>query len=295
MNHLIHPETEIGHVHLMVSDLSRSVQFYREMIGFNILHQDHKMVTLTADGITPLLVLEEQVNAIPKPANTTGLYHFAILLPDRSSLANWLVHIVQKRYPLHGASDHLFSEAIYLADPDNNGIEIYADRPRERWERTENGEYKGVTEPLDVEDLLAEADHQPWGGLPDKTRIGHVHLHVSNIQEAYKFYCDALGFESTMRMGNHALFVSAGGYHHHLGLNTWAGVGAPMPPLNAVGMRLFTILLPNQDEVERVAERLKNMGISVIDEQETVFVKDPSGNTIQLKRKYTCKSQINDC
>ncbi|WP_323744651.1 VOC family protein [Thermaerobacillus caldiproteolyticus] len=285
MEKMIHPATTIGHVHLIVSNLSRSIRFYCEMIGFQILKQERSIVTLTVDGITPLLVLEEQADAVLKPRGTTGLYHFAILVPDRASLARSLLHLLQKGYPLQGASDHQFSEAVYLADPDGNGIEIYADRPKNEWERTENGEYKGVTKPLDVNGLLAEVGNTPWSGLPSGTRIGHVHLHVANIQEADEFYRNGLGFEATIRMENHALFVSAGGYHHHIGLNTWAGIGAPKPPENAVGLRLFSILLPNQNELKKVAEQLKNIGVTFELAKQTIFVKDPSGNQIQLKVK----------
>lgn len=179
----------------------------------------------------------------------------------------------------------MFSEAVYLADPDGNGIEIYADRPREKWEKTESGEYKGVTEPLDVNGLLAEAGNEPWSGLPEKTKIGHVHLHVANMEETYHFYVHGLGFEPVIRMNDHALFVSAGGYHHHIGLNTWAGVGAPKPPKNAVGLHLFSIILPNEDELKKIVEQLKNIGVTAEFMEKTAFVKDPAGNQIQLKVK----------
>jgi catechol 2,3-dioxygenase len=285
MNEIIHPETEIGHVHLIVSNLDRSLRFYQNLIGFQILNKEENKATLTTDGVTPLLVLEERKDAILKPARTTGLYHFAILVPNRASLARSLLHLLQSGYPLQGASDHQFSEAIYLADPDGNGIEIYADRPVEQWERTESGEYKGITEPLNVEDLLAEAGNEQWLGLPKETKIGHIHLHVANIEEADVFYRNGLGFEATIRMGNHALFLSAGGYHHHIGVNTWAGVGAPQPPENATGLRLFSILLPNEEELKKVVERLKKIGASVELEQEKAVVRDPSGNQIQLQVK----------
>jgi catechol 2,3-dioxygenase len=285
MNEIIHPETEIGHAHLIVSNLERSLRFYQNLIGFHILNKEKNKATLTTDGVTPLLVLEERKDAILKPSRTTGLYHFAILVPNRASLARSLLHLLQSGYPLQGASDHQFSEAIYLADPDHNGIEIYADRPVEQWERTDSGEYKGTTDPLDVEDLLAEAGNERWLGLPKETKIGHIHLHVANIEEADVFYRNGLGFEATIRMGNHALFLSAGGYHHHIGVNTWAGVGAPQPPENATGLHLFSILLPSAEELKTVVERLKKIGASVEFAQEKAVVKDPSGNQIQLQVK----------
>ncbi|AEH49101.1 VOC family protein [Parageobacillus thermoglucosidasius] len=282
MDNTIHPQTAIGHVHLIISNLERSLRFYTEIIGFRILRKNQYEAVLTADGATPLVVLEEKTDAVPKPPRTTGLYHFAILVPDRKSLAQSLFHLLQTGYPLQGASDHLFSEAVYLADPDGNGIEIYADRPREKWEKTENGEYKGVTEPLNVSDLFAQPGIEAWSGLPPKTRIGHIHLHVGDIAKAYDFYVRALGFEATIRMGTHALFVSAGGYHHHIGLNTWAGVGAPPPPTNAVGLRVFSILLLDEEELEKVAERLQHIGASVRRNENSIWTSDPFGNEIEL-------------
>jgi catechol 2,3-dioxygenase len=282
MRDIIHPKTTIGHVHLIVSNLERSLRFYTEIIGLRLLKQNQHEAALTADGVTPLVVLEEKADAVPKPPRTTGLYHFAILVPDRKSLAQSLLHLLQSGYPLQGASDHLFSEAVYLADPDGNGIEIYADRPMEKWEKTANGEYKGVTEPLDVNNLLAQAGTEAWSGLPKQTRIGHIHLHVAHIDEAYAFYVQGLGFEPTIRMGTHALFVSAGGYHHHIGLNTWAGVGAPKPPANAVGLRVFSIVLPDETEGQKVARRLQHIGASVRRSENSILTSDPFGNEIEL-------------
>ncbi|WP_027409853.1 VOC family protein [Anoxybacteroides tepidamans] len=285
MKYQIHPQAEIGHIHLIVTKLDRSLRFYTEVIGFQVLEQEEKRAVLTTDGTTPLVVLEEKEEAVRKPPRTTGLYHFAILVPDRASLARALLHLLQTRYPLHGASDHQFSEAVYLADPDGNGIEIYADRPRDEWEKTERGEYKGTTVPLDVEGLLAEAGGVPWMGLPAETKIGHVHLHVADLQEAEKFYHQGLGFEIAIRMGNHALFVGAGGYHHHIGLNTWAGVGAPQPPDNAVGLHMFSINLPNEEELAKIIERLEGIGVSVKCQEKAVVAVDQSGHRIQLKVK----------
>lgn len=282
MNDSIHPHTMIGSVRLKVSNLERSIHFYRETIGFNILTQEPTQATLTADGTTPLVLLEQRDGALPKPPRTTGLYHFAILVPDRRSLARSLRHLIEQEYPLQGASDHQFSEAIYLADPDKNGIEIYADRPVAEWEKKENGEYKGITRPLDLEGLLAKASPQSWTGLPAATRIGHIHLHVPDLSQADHFYRRGLGFDVTIRMQNHALFMSAGGYHHHIGLNTWAGVGAPPPPANAVGLQLFSIVLPDENAFERVQERLHKIGIPMHRRQHSGFVQDPAGNGIQL-------------
>lgn len=281
----IHPETAIGHVHLVVTNLEQSLRFYHEMIGFQALNVANKKAALTADGKTVLVVLEERLDAIRKPRRTTGLYHFAILVPERKHLAQVLLHLLKSGYPLQGASDHLFSEAIYLADPDGNGIELYADRPREKWEKTESGEYKGVSKPLDIQHLLAEAEDEPWKGLPPATKIGHVHLHVANMEETYRFYVEGLGFEPVIRMGDHALFVSAGGYHHHIGLNTWAGVGAPKPPEHAVGLKVFSIVLPNEEERKKVIAQLQQIGETIREEEVNMMITDPSGNQIELRTR----------
>lgn len=158
--------------------------------------------------------------------SVSGLYHFAILVPDRTALGLALRNLIKYRIPV-GQGDHLVSEALYLNDPDQNGIEIYADRPRDTWRRDESGEYIMSTDPVDVDGLLAISEGAEWRGLPPATRIGHVHFHVGDLREAERFYCQILGFEITAHYGGAALFVSAGGYHHHIGLNTWAGVGAP--------------------------------------------------------------------
>jgi catechol 2,3-dioxygenase len=280
---LIHPDTNLGAVHLTVSDLERALRFYTEALGFGLGGRQDGAAWLTADGTTPLLVLTEQPGARPKPARSTGLYHFAVLLPGRVELARWLRHMLDAGHPLQGASDHLVSEAIYLADPDGNGIEMYADRPREAWPRRD-GQLQMATEALDGAGLLAEleADNRPWNGLPSQTRIGHIHLHVADLRRAEAFYCDTLGFERVTTYGASALFVSAGGYHHHIGLNTWAGVGAPPSPPDSAGLRFFTVRLPDRAELERAVAHLQASGAGVEQEEGAVFVQDPSGNRIHL-------------
>lgn len=280
---VIHPNTYVGSVHLTVSELERSLRFYGDVLGFNTRQRQDSTAWLTADGMTSPLVLTEQAGARPKPPRTTGLYHFAILVPSRVDLARSLRHLVEVRYPLQGAADHLVSEALYLADPDGNGIEIYADRARSAWPRR-GGQLQMATDPLDVDGLLAEIerDARPWDGLAPQTRIGHVHLHVADLRQAEAFYCDVLGFDLVTRYGSSALFVSAGGYHHHLGLNTWAGVGAPPPPPDSVGLRYYTLYLPGKDELDRIVEHLKASGVELDKIADTVSLRDPSGNAIRL-------------
>jgi len=250
----IHPNTSIGATHLTVADLERSRRFYVDVLGFRELERQGTTLTLTADGATPLLALTELPGAPPKPARATGLYHFAILVPSRLDLARSLRRLAELRYPLSGASDHLVSEALYLNDPDGNGIEIYRDRPRAEWPRL-NGQIRMATDPLDLDGILAELDRddRPWDGLAPATTIGHMHLHVADLRAAEAFYHGLLGFDIMLSFGGSALFLSAGGYHHHIGLNTWAGVGAPPAPPGSAGLRYFVfaaypVLRPAQAE-----------------------------------------------
>ncbi|HEY2493834.1 MAG TPA: VOC family protein [Paenibacillus sp.] len=282
MSYPLNQATTIGYVQLKVKDLKRSITFYEEVIGLRILTQEAGTASLTVDGIHPLLVLEQHPDAEAKPRHSTGLYHFAILVPDRRSLGQSLLHMIESKYPLGGASDHQFSEAVYLSDPDGNGIEIYADRPREQWARDSSGQFASMSDPMDVQGVIDEAGEHVWNGLPLGTVIGHVHLHVANIQKSKEFYVDILGFDATIYYGDQALFVSAGGYHHHIGLNTWAGAGAPTPPEGSVGLKFFTIVVPNEEELKGMENELKSAGISTERVHGGVFVKDPSGNGIVI-------------
>ncbi|KAA6444046.1 VOC family protein [Bacillus atrophaeus] len=273
----IHEDTNIGYVKLSIRSLERSLQFYRGVIGFQVLKQTDTAAELTADGEHVLLVLEENPSAVVLPERTvTGLYHFAILLPDRKELGIAINRLIENGIAL-GQGDHGVSEAFYLSDPDQNGIEIYADRPRSTWQRDAKGNYIMGTAPVDVEGLLAEAGDERKSLLPEGTVIGHIHLHVNDLKKAKAFYTDILGFDITGDYaGMSALFVSAGGYHHHVGLNIWAGKNAPPKPTNASGLTYYTIVLPNKEELEKVADRLQNAGYSVEEKNEGLYVKDPA-------------------
>jgi catechol 2,3-dioxygenase len=245
-------DAHIGRVSLTVRDLDRSVAFYRDVLGFEEDRREGATSHLAPRGGRALIELHELKTAVPKPRRSAGLYHFAILVPSRPALARSLRQLVKQRWPLTGASDHLVSEALYLNDPDGLGIEIYRDRPRESW-RTVNGQIAMATDPLDVQALLEEPEADtPWHGLEPGTVMGHVHLHVPHLDAAEAFYCGGVGFEPTQRSYPGALFVAAGGYHHHLGLNVWTGIGAPPPPPDAVGLRSFTVESPALDPGERI-------------------------------------------
>jgi catechol 2,3-dioxygenase len=210
----------------------------------------------------------------------------AILTPSRDALSRSLYHLAVSRYPLQGASDHLVSEALYLADPDGNGLEIYRDRPRENWYDAA-GQFQMGTLPLDLEKLLEEGetstDARPWTGLDAGTRVGHVHLQVSDLAAAVRFYVEGLGFETMVAMPEMgAAFVSAGGYHHHIGLNTWTSRGAPPPPADSAGLRVFEIIVPDGKTLDEVAARLTALAAPFGRTANTLETRDPSGNLVRL-------------
>lgn len=284
----IHPETTVGPVYLTVENLKRSEKFYTEVLGFKPLDPHDHTVTLTADGRTPLLELKENRLAPKRPPHTTGLYHFAVLVPGRLDLARSLWRIAELRYPIQGGTDHRVSEALYLADPDDNGIEIYTDRPRETW-TFPNGEIHMESDPLDYEGILAlvEDENKKWDGLASGTRIGHMHLNVADLVTAEEFYHGVLGFDIMVRRSHGALFISAGGYHHHLGLNIWNGAGAPPPPPDSLGLRYYSITLPNLAELQKLAGRVQEAGIASEEMDEGFLLRDPSHNGVLLTHRLT--------
>ncbi|KOP81592.1 VOC family protein [Cytobacillus solani] len=281
MNFHREPNVFVSQVHLKVADLNRSITFYQQVIGFQLIEQTENKASLSADGKTALVTIEQPENIRPKQPRTTGLYHFALLLPSRSDLAKVIEHFIKIGYPLQGASDHLVSEALYLADPDGNGIEIYADRPSTTWKWNQT-EVVMSTERLDIESILAEGDGKPWSGLPSDTIMGHIHLHVSELHKTEEFYCKGLGFDIVTRYGGQALFISTGRYHHHIGLNTWNGIGAPAPSENSVGLKNFTLIYPNEETRKAAVASLEKIGAAVFQENGQFMTEDPSGNRILL-------------
>jgi catechol 2,3-dioxygenase len=282
----IHPDTTVGPVHLTVSDLKNSEAFYREVLGFKPLPRTGEPLALSADGRTTLLELRESKQAPARPRRSTGLYHFAVLMPSRLDLARSMRRLAEAQYPIQGGTDHLVSEALYLADPDDNGIELYRDRPRDSW-TLPNGDIRMDSQPLDYDGIFAELkeDGRPWDGLAAGTRIGHVHLNVADLDATEKFYHGVLGFNITVRRSHGALFVSAGGYHHHLGLNIWNGAGAPPPGRDALGLRYYDIQLPDMAELEKTAGRLQAAGLPFEEMDEGYLVRDPSDNGVLLTRQ----------
>jgi catechol 2,3-dioxygenase len=275
----ISPATTLGAVHLTVSDLDRSVGYYETAVGLETLERSGDRATLGV-AARPLLVLAEVPGARPA-AGFAGLYHFALLVPGRADLARWLAHAARDRVPLTGLSDHFVSEAIYLTDPDGHGIEIYQDRPRETWEGLVGA--RMTTLPLDVDGLLGELRapaSEPFEGLPAGTVMGHVHFKVAAIPDTVTFYRDVLGFGLMAQLRRQAAFLSAGGYHHHIGANTWESAGAAQPPDGFAALRHATIVLPGEEERDRVLRRAAAAGAHTAEAPAGPTLTDPSGNRL---------------
>jgi catechol 2,3-dioxygenase len=275
--------TRLGNVRLQVADLARSLAFYQRVLGFRVLERDETHAALAPFGEDRVLVeLVERKGARPSGHGLLGLYHFAILLPDRPSLGRFVRHLAHIGARA-GAGDHLVSEAFYLTDPDGLGIEVYADRPRETWQRI-GRELMIATDPVDVAGLVAAAGDTPWSGMPAGTVIGHVHLHVGDIAQGSAYFSDALGFDRMTWRYPGALFLGAGGYHHHLGTNTWAGSGARPPAEDDSRLLEWTIELPTAADVTAVAQSLRKAGHDA-DEMRAgeALTKDPWGTHVRLR------------
>jgi catechol 2,3-dioxygenase len=276
------PETRMGAVHLTVADLARSIAWYDHALGLRVREHGDGRASLGAGG-EDLLVLEEEPGARPA-RGYCGLYHYALLVPERADLARWLSHAARERVPLAGLSDHFVSEAIYLSDPDEHGIEIYWDRSREVWEG--QVAQRLTTLPLDVNSLLGvlpDPATERFDGLPAGTVMGHVHLRVAEIPRTVAFYRDVLGFGLMAALGNSAAFLSAGGYHHHLGANTWESARAPQAPRGFATLTQATVILPVAEEVDRLADQAARAGHDAEPHDGGVRLRDPSGNPVVLR------------
>jgi catechol 2,3-dioxygenase len=275
--------TRLGPVRLAVADLGRSLPFYEGTLGFRVLRREGPLVVLGAEGDDASLVeLHEVPGARSAPhRGRLGLYHFAILLPDRPSLGRFVRHLADSGARA-GAGDHFVSEAFYLQDPDNLGIEVYADRPRSEWRRV-GRELMMATDPVDVTGLVREAGDERWSGIPKGTRIGHVHLHVGDVVRAADFFSEALGFDRMVWNYPGALFFGAGGYHHHLGANTWAGSGATPATERDARLLDWTIVLPDAASVDAAAESLERGGHAAEREEGELVTRDPWGTRVRLR------------
>ncbi len=279
--------TRVGRVTLQVADLDRSLAFYRDLVGFEVLDRSTMSGRAAVLGPTArsedLIVLHEKPGVRPVPRRgLLGLYHFALLLPDRGSLGRFVRHAGDLDIPM-GSADHLVSEALYLTDPDGLGMEIYADRARSTW-GLRNGEYVMAVDPLDIGSLLPAAGDELWRGVPAGSTIGHVHFHVGDLARAEAFYHRGLGFDKVAWSFPGALFVSAGGYHHHVGLNTWAA-GAPAASETDARLLEWSLVLPDDDDVERAVRSLSEAGFEPAPASAGTAVADPWGIRVRLVGK----------
>jgi catechol 2,3-dioxygenase len=283
----IHPETQIAHVELQVANLANMRAFYGDLMGFQTIEEKDGQARLSPSGQSPAIItLTERKDARPQPAHVTGLYHTAFRFPNREKLANELLRIVAAGWPLQGASDHRVSEAIYFADPEGNGIEIYRDRPREQWPKLQETVQMG-NGPLDLQKLIEEADQAvaQSGKLDPATDIGHMHLQVSDLGTADAFYHELLGLDIVMSMPT-ALFMSAGGYHHHMGANIWHSRGAPRRTDDLLGLRSYAYIIPDESGWLAVHDRLLESGQALTsierDGRPGVMLEDQDGIRVEL-------------
>jgi len=271
------PNTHINHVAIKVTDVNRSLTFYKEILGLKVLEQTKTKVHLTVDGRSPLITLISLDNPEKNPNKTTGLYHFALLLPSRDDLAQFLQHLLDHRIPF-GASDHHVSEAIYLNDPDGNGIEVYCDRPRDSWDWVHE-RVTMETERLNESDLLTEKT-KDWEFMSSETVLGHLHLHVNNLDESKMFF-EAIGF-SVVNEFHGAVFMSAGKYHHHIAFNIWNGIDAKAPKDNNVGMKSYSIVYDSVSVRDQILASLQQMNKEVKKIGDAYIVRDMNNSEILL-------------
>ncbi len=271
----------IGAVGMTVRDLDRLTSYYRDLLGLTVQERTRDVARLGVDGVT-LLELSHRPDAVPDDAREAGLYHTAFLMPTRADLARWILHVAKNRVPITGASDHDVSEAIYLDDPEGNGVEVYFDRPREAWRR-DDGMIFQKTDPLDIDAIIGETDPETatYQGAPGGLRVGHIHLRVGNIARAEAFYCGALGLDVTRRRGG-ATFVSTGGYHHHVAFNIWHSDGAGTRNAKRAGLDWFAMEINDPATLDGLKERLGATGATIDEIPGGFAAMDPWGTRIRF-------------
>jgi catechol 2,3-dioxygenase len=264
---------------LLIKDIKTSLEFYQEILGLHVIEQFQNKTVLSANRKDPLIILLEDRNAIPLGI-TLGLYHFALLLPDRRSLSHVIKQLIDKRYPITGASDHGVSEALYLDDPDGNGIEIYRDRIESEWP-LEHGKTTMFTKPMDIESVMKELPQTPYLNISEQTIMGHLHFHVGNLKDAEEFYVKALGFQVVLNYMKQALFISDQGYHHHLGLNIWNG-DAPLNGEKQVGLKSYVLVVPKEN-YPAFTRRLQDHRVTILVDEHYKYLLDPLGQRIIIR------------
>ena len=278
----LHEQTQIGKVVLKVANLEKMIAFYTQVIGLSLIEKNQQTARL---GTTEKILLELIKVENPLPlTRKTGLFHVAFLLPTRKDLGNTLIHYLQSNAPIDGASDHGYSEALYLTDPEGNGIEVYCDKPKSEWDIREDGEIVGITKEMDAEGVVAAADSQQ-SSFPTGTIVGHVHLKVADLAQTETFYTQVVGLSLKNNFGNQAKFFAAGDYHHHIGSNTWMGKGVPPMADNDLGLAYYTFVLPDKEAFESLLTHLEKKNVSfTLESSRRLALLDPNG--IQVKMEY---------
>lgn len=276
--------THTGLVTLKVADLEKQTAFYTDVIGLRVLSKKDDAVSFgTEDGV-PLLILTKVENPLPL-SRRTGLYHVAFLLPSRQALGDALIHYLSIDAPLVGASDHGYSEALYLSDPEGNGIEVYRDKPVDQWDIREDGEIIGVTEEMDAQGVVNEAT-QKWNGFPSGTKVGHVHLKIADLQKTEDFYTDILGLSLKNNYGNQAKFFATGNYHHHIGSNIWMGRNVPAMTEHDLGLAYYSFYVTQDEELARIESHWAEQKVPFEkDEQGSLWILDPNGILIKFEKE----------
>ncbi|MBK3494561.1 VOC family protein [Viridibacillus sp. YIM B01967] len=279
MTFKLDPKMTLGYVQLRVQSLENQKAFYK-LLGFTIIQESATEIIFGSGSTTPVLILTAEEDVVPRPSRTTGLFHFAILVPSREDLAHVIGNLLEIGAPISGAGDHLYSEAFYLSDSEGNGIEIYRDLPRNEWQVELDGQVNTATEPIDFQGIMALYNpERAWIGFPTGTILGHIHLNVTNLDDAIShFYLEAVGLDLMTNFMDSAFFMSAGGYHHHIAANIWQGVGAPLPPKIATGLMSFSLILSSTDELNKLKQNLLAQNVSFSEVEGDLFVKDLNNN-----------------